>query len=88
MLIAVIQIALLLVALVASIFEYCVPCIACVVCAVAALYSSLSMAWFIWGVIVLVNHECYGTIYFYAGVAIVTLNGAGMVTGACYACDS
>jgi hypothetical protein len=44
----------------------------------------LNLAWFIWGIVVLANHEFEGTIYNNMSIVFVVISGIGVVGNTCH----
>ncbi len=43
----------------------------------------LNLIWFIWGIVLLANHQCEGTIYNTFAIVFVVLSGLGVVGNLC-----
>ena len=49
----------------------------------AAIGNILCLVWLIWGIILLVNHHCEGTVYHTITIVFVILSGIGILGNSC-----
>lgn len=52
----------------------------------AVIGNILCLVWLVWGIILLVNHHCEGTVYHTITIVFVVLSGIGMLGNSCSMC--